>query len=326
LKYLKQHKSIDECIDIMLMRGMEIPDRGHAERSLHRIGYYRLSAFGYPYRDFCPIPTPDGETEQKVRCDKFKEGTSFDQAINFYLFDKTLRIELLDAIERIEIAVRIAMIEVLGELGPHAHRDRRSYKDRFSEKGEDGSTPLELFIAGLDQHFRSSKEDFAKHFSLKYFGPPPIWIEAGTWTWGNLTHIIAHLSDKNKMAIAARIHPDLPMKTFASWITALNDVRNSCAHHARTWNKPLVNSPGVPPKTTFGQLDHLRQPRMGDDAPTKKIYSAIVIMIFMLRQYYPRTRWHIRLRDKILTQDLPYEIRPQTAGFPEGWEYEAIWN
>jgi abortive infection bacteriophage resistance protein len=65
---------------------------------------------------------------------------------------------------------------------------------------------------------------------------------------------------------------------------------------------------------------------MGDDAPTKKIYSAIVIMIFMLRQYYPRTRWHIRLRDKILTQDLPYEIRPQTAGFPEGWEYEAIWN
>ncbi len=49
-------------------------------------------------------------------------------------------------------------------------------------------------------------------------------------------------------------------------------------------------------------------------------------MIFMLRQYYPRTRWPIRLRDKILTQDLPYEIRPQTAGFPEGWEYEAIWN
>ncbi|WP_243254542.1 Abi family protein [Sulfitobacter indolifex] len=305
---------------------MEIPDRGHAERSLHRIGYYRLSAFAYPYRDLCLIPTPEGEAEKKVRCDKFKKGTTFDHAIDFYLFDKALRIELLDAIERIEIAVRTAMIEVLGERGPYAHRDRRSYKDRFSEKGEDGSTPLELFIAGLDQHFRSSKEDFAKHFALKYFGPPPIWIEAGTWTWGNLTHIIAHLSDKNKMAIAARIHSDLPMKTFASWITALNDVRNSCAHHARTWNKPLVNSPGVPPKTTFGQLDHLRQPRMGDDAPTKKIYSAIVIMIFMLRQYYPRTEWHIRLRDMILAQNLTYEIRPQTAGFPEGWEHEAIWN
>ena len=80
MKYLKQHKSIDECIDIMLMRGMDIPDLGHAERSLQRIGYYRLSAFAYPYRDFCPIPAPEGEAEQKVRCDKFKEGTTFDHA------------------------------------------------------------------------------------------------------------------------------------------------------------------------------------------------------------------------------------------------------
>ncbi|MEO1988886.1 MAG: Abi family protein [Martelella sp.] len=326
MKYLKQYKSIDECIDIMMMRGMGIHDRGHAERSLHRIGYYRLSAFGYPYRDFCTIPTPEGEAEQKTRCDKFKEGTTFDHVINFYLFDKTLRIALLDAIERIEIAVRTAMIEVLGELDPHAHRDRRSYKDRFSEMDAEGNTPLSLFIEGLDQHFKSSKEDFAKHFSVKYLGPAPIWIEAGTWTWGNLTYIITHLSDKNRMAIAARIHPDLPMKTFVSWITALNDVRNSCAHHARTWNKPLINSPGLPKKQIFEELDHLRQPRMGDDAPTKKIYSAIVIMIFMLRRYYPRTEWHVRLRDIIISQDLPYEIRPQTAGFPDGWEHESIWN
>lgn len=305
---------------------MEIPDRGHAERSLQRIGYYRLSAFGYPYRDFCSVPTPEGEADRKVRCDKFKEGTTFDHAINFYLFDKALRIELLDAIERIEIAVRTAMIEVLGELGPHAHRDRRTYKDRFSEEDAEGETPLGRFIEGLDKHFERSKEDFAKHFTRKYLGPPPIWIEAGTWTWGNLTHIIAHLSDKNKRAIAGHIHPELPVKTFTSWITALNDVRNSCAHHARTWNKPLINSPGVPPKTKFGQLDHLRQPRMGDDAPTKKIYSAIVIIIFMLRQYYPRTEWHVRLRKMISIQNFPYEIRPQTAGFPKGWEGEAIWN
>tara|TARA_R110002020_G_scaffold448928_1_gene661878 strand:- start:167 stop:691 length:525 start_codon:yes stop_codon:yes gene_type:complete len=97
---------------------------------LHRIGYYGLSAFAYPYRDLCPIPTPEGEAEKKVRCDKFKKGTTFDHAIDFYLFDKALCIELLDAIERIEIAVRTAMIEVLGERGPYAHRDRRSYNFR----------------------------------------------------------------------------------------------------------------------------------------------------------------------------------------------------
>ncbi|MEY8799470.1 Abi family protein [Leisingera sp. XS_AS12] len=305
---------------------MEIPDRCYAERSLHRIGYYRLSAFTYPFRDFCTVPAPNGGGEEKVRCDKFKAGTKFEHAINFYLFDKALRIELLDAIERIEIAVRTAIVEVLGQLNPHGHRDRRSFKDRFSEDDGSGDTPLNSFIEGLEKHFRSSKEDFAKHFAANYSGPPPIWIEAGTWTWGNLTHIIANLSDRNKMAVAARVHPDLPMKTFASWITALNDVRNSCAHHARTWNKPLINSPGVPSRAKFAELDHLRQPRMGDDAPTKKIYSALVVMAFMLRQFYPRTRWHVRLRKMILDQEFPNEIRPYTAGFPEKWEREAIWN
>lgn len=305
---------------------MVISDRVHAERSLGRIGYYRLSAFSYPFRDFCPVPFIKGDEKQVVRCDKFKVGTTIDQVISFYLFDKAVRIELLDAIERIEVAVRTALVEVLGELNPYAHRDSRTYKDRFSERDENGDIPLELFIHGLDDHFERSKEDFAKHFSNRYFGPPPIWIEAGTWTWGNLTYIIANLQDKQKEAIAARIHPDLPRKTFASWIAALNDVRNSCAHHARTWNKPLINSPGVPPKETFKQLDHLRQPRMKDDAPTKRIYSAIVIMTFILQQYYPKTQWHIRLRDMVLAASLPKEIAPETAGFPVDWQDEDIWN
>lgn len=82
---------IDECIVIMLMRSLGIPDRGHAERSLHSFGYDRLSAFGYPYRDFCPIPTPEGETDRKVRCHKFKEDTTFNHGINFYFFEEALR-------------------------------------------------------------------------------------------------------------------------------------------------------------------------------------------------------------------------------------------
>lgn len=88
------------------------------------------------------------------------------------------------------------MIEVLGGLGPYAHRDRRTYKDRFSVEDAVGNTPLGLFVEGLGQHFRKSKEGFAKHFARKYFGPPPIWIEAAAWGWGNLTHIVANAADR----------------------------------------------------------------------------------------------------------------------------------
>lgn len=306
----------------MILRGLDVPDQDHALRSLHRIGYYRLSAFSYPFRDFCPLPEIEGKM---VRCDQFKSGTAFDQVINFYLFDKSLRILLLDAIERIEVALRTTLIEVLGKQSPYAHRDPRTYRTKFGQPDANGDIPLDQFIAGLDRHFDRSKEEFAKHFRSTYPGRPPIWIEAGTWDWGNLAHIVANLDDKHKDAIATRIHPDLRRKTFSSWVTALNEIRNGCAHHSRIWNKPLVNSPGVPSKGTIQELDHLRQNRDGDDAPTKRIYSAIVVMTFLLKCYYPKTQWHLRLKDQILGTPLPREIDISTAGFPDTWEKQAIW-
>jgi len=323
LIYLKPFRSTEECLDIMLLRGLLVPDRQHALRSLRRIGYYRLSAFSYPFRDFCPVHGGDDEV---VRCDKFRTGTHFDQVIDFYLFDKSLRILLLDAIERIEVALRTTLIEVLGQQSPYAHRDARTYKSRFSQPDENGDVPLEQFIEGLDRHFDRSKEEFAKHFRSRYPGRPPIWIEAGTWDWGNLAHIVANLDDKHKDAIASRIHPALKRKTFASWVTALNEVRNGCAHHSRIWNKPLVNSPGVPPRGTIPELDHLRQTREGDDAPTKRIYSAIVVMVFLLKSYYPNSRWNFRLKEHILKSKLPNEIGLETAGFVLGWSDQNIWK
>jgi abortive infection bacteriophage resistance protein len=109
-------------------------------------------------------------------------------------------------------------------------------------------------------------------------------------------------------------------------VTALNEVRNGCAHHSRIWNKPLVNSPGVPPRGTIPELDHLRQTREGDDAPTKRIYSAIVVMVFLLKSYYPNSRWNFRLKEHILKSKLPNEIGLETAGFVLGWSDQNIWK
>lgn len=324
LAYIKTPRTLEDCINILEVRGMSTPDREHTMRSLARIGYYRLSAYWYPFRDFCPLPDKENEL---VRCDRFKDGTTFDDAINFYLFDKTLRLALLDAIERLEIALRTTLVETLVTLGPQAHRDPRSYKSRFAEADIDGNIPLNQFTEGLDSQFFRSKEEYAKHFRRRYKGKPPIWVEAGTWDWGNLTHMIANLADRHKIKIANTINPDLSMKSMASWVTSLNEVRNSCAHHSRVWNKPLINSPGVPVKGAFEELDHLRNDRgqVNDDA-TKRIYGALVVMIFLMKRYYPRTQWHVRLREQIRTADLPTEISHSSAGFPDGWEGQAIWN
>lgn len=64
-------------------------DETKAVRYLESIGYYRLSAYMYP---FLKVPK---ESHQ------YKEETTFQQVLNLYRFDKKLRMFLLNEIEKL---------------------------------------------------------------------------------------------------------------------------------------------------------------------------------------------------------------------------------
>ena len=78
---------LDALVDRLADRGLIIPDRGRALRYLRHIGYYRLS----PYT----IPFQQGGTEHLLR-----DGTSFDDVLDLYVFDRALRLLVMDALER----------------------------------------------------------------------------------------------------------------------------------------------------------------------------------------------------------------------------------
>jgi abortive infection bacteriophage resistance protein len=178
----------------------------------------------------------------------------------------------------------------------------------------------------LDQAFERSKEEFAKHFRSKYEGPPPLWIAAGTWDWGNLSYMLGYLSEKNRDAICRAIDPRLTRKSLASWMKCLNDVRNACAHHSRLWNKPLINSPRLKPNE-IGEFKCLLDERgRVPDANSKRLYGALVVMIFLMRSFYPKTKWPVRLCELILEAERPNEINSVTAGFPQNWHQADIWQ
>ena len=67
---------------------------------MESIGYYRLSAYMYP---FLKVPK---ESHQ------YKEETTFQQVLNLYRFDKKLCILLLNEIEKVEIAIRRAIMNI----------------------------------------------------------------------------------------------------------------------------------------------------------------------------------------------------------------------
>ena len=62
---VKVHKEYDELVDLLLSRGMDVPDREHAIKKISQVGYYRLSGFWYP----CRIPhiTTDNIRTDSIR-------------------------------------------------------------------------------------------------------------------------------------------------------------------------------------------------------------------------------------------------------------------
>ena len=325
LPHLKPFRGIETNIQILKVRGMVFADEAYAQRCLSRIGYYRLSAYWYPFRDFCALPAEEGRL---VRCDRFVPGTTFEQALDFYLYDKEIRLMLSDALERIEIGMRASLVDVLGARGAHAHRDPRSYSAHLTAPDENtGEIPLDNFLQGLDAAFDRSKEEFAKHFRRTYSGKPPIWVAVGGWDWGNLAYTFRYLSSKNMTLICSSIDPALEQKTLISWMASLNEVRNACAHHSRLWNKALTNRPGFQKPGQLPDFDHMRNGRGKiDDHHSTRLYGALVAIIFMMKRLHPKTEWHQRFAALVAENDRPKEISTLTAGFPEGWRDAPIWN
>lgn len=292
---------------------MAINDEERARNALRRIGYYRLSAYWYPFREM-------QESGERPRTDNFVPGTTFDQVLDFYLFDKKVRLILNDPLERIEIAIRAALIEVIGALGPDAHTDPRHFAPWFVKPNERHETEHQKFIDGQNKAFERSKEEFAKHFRLRYSGVPPIWIAAGAWDWGNVAFVYAGLKTHHQRAVAEALHPRLQGNVLNSWLTTLNEVRNVCAHHSRLWNKSLTNAPSF--KGDLAEFDHVRSAEGAHSA--RRLYGALLAIRFLMRALHPNSGWHHRLAGAV-SQNPGGILAEDTAGFPGGWRQLPIW-
>lgn len=297
---------------------MIVDDEAKATEYLSRLGYYRLSAYWYPLRR--TAKSASGDT---IVLDNFKPGTEFKWATDLYAFDKALRLQLLDVLERIEVFVRTGVALTVGRHDPCAHRDPKLLDRRFiSKKPVSGKVPHTEWLARLDDKANASKEEFADHFRTKYpTSHMPIWIAVELLDFGPLSHFLSGLKWADANAVAATCgvpRPDL----FTSWVRSLSVVRNTCAHHARLWNKPLIDQPKLPAKGAVPLLDHLAT------APhsNRRIYAACAIARYLLLAVNPRTQWSQRLKDHITTFPANPYVTLNVMGFPKDWDSLPLWK
>lgn len=294
MRFNKPPLSYNDQIDQLVKRGLNCDNRDNAHQHLTHINYYRLAAYWWPYQK-------DYQTHQ------FKDGASFDIALEKYIFDRELRLLLLDAIERFEVSLRTGWAyHVSHRYGPHGILNRMIFKQ--TSRHWDYGTQLNK----LKEDVQNSRELFIKHFRQTYDEPvPPLWALVKIMTFGQLSKWLINLKvPKDRQLIADRYQVD--EKVLCSFLLHLNYVRNICAHHCRLWNRELT--------FTF------KLPRSGNpslrsafnDSHHRRIHNTIQMLAYLMDLMCPGHTWRDRVT-KLLGSH-PGNLRHM--GFPPGFKLE----
>ncbi|CAM3438137.1 Abi family protein [Isoptericola cucumis] len=273
-EYTKEWLSLDQQVEKLAQRGVDVAPREATAELLARIGYYRLTGYLYPFRNSEQFTDEDRKVRTIVLSD-YKPGASIRHVARVIDFDRRLRMLVMDGVERIEVAVRMRVGYVLGHRSAFAHLDPRAFLPSFVEHQMDRETGWRTrpskhaeWLGRVAERRDRSDEAFVAHFRDKYDGQMPIWALTEILELGHLSRLYQGLNDDDAAEIAQAF--GVPTKRLlANWLASVNYVRNVAAHHARLFNRKLQYAPSRPMAGVVPLLDHLRT----DDTP-KGVFGA----------------------------------------------------
>jgi abortive infection bacteriophage resistance protein len=319
MAYDRPWKSFEEQLSLLTKRGMQVGDESAALEYLERVGYYRLSAYWYPFRVFETAGHDRHSRPITQATDRFVPNTHFVDAVRLYLFDKELRLRLTDALERIEIALRVDIAYLLGERDAFAHLYRDTFHPSFARRrfGRDPRDSFEKWQERCEGMERRSKEDFVKHYRQKHGPRLPIWVAVETWDFGTLSQLFAMMKVPDQLQIA-RKYGMQDWEGFQTWLRSLNYLRNVCAHHSRLWNRNVIDQPKLPETGVLPWCDAFRdQPQL-----IARPFLLLSIVRHMIEVICPNTGWHQRLQTHLESFPVPHAERRlslEDMGAPPGW-------
>ena len=296
--YSKPALTVGEQVKLLIERGLVCADSSQLERALLAVSYYRFSAYLFPFRS---------RTEQG----KFVPGTTFEKVWSYYRFDRKLRFLVMDAIERVEVAVRSSIVNQFAvQHGVFGYRDAANFAKPLD------NVRYQKTLQFIDGETMRSNEEFVSHFRASYDSSKglPLWMAAEVMTFGNLLTFFRLMKMSDKKAVARQF--GLTSALMESWLTALNYIRNICAHHGRLWNRHVAVCPLIPEK----------DPQWHESAypvnPTR-VYSVLTILNAFVKKVAPQSGWKVRLFS--LLADFP-DIHRLSMAIPAGFEKSALWK
>jgi abortive infection bacteriophage resistance protein len=311
--YTKRHLSLDEQLELLISRGLNVPNHLRAKQLLGEIGYYKVSGYSYPFR---AISSVDNSGFVK-RAEFFQPDVDFETIIKLYQFDSQLRVLLFQALANFELNLRSFLAYELGKIDPYFHLHRGNLDSRTSNK--EHVNWMSFYYRDKD---RSKTKDFVKHFDTRYGGEMPIWVAIEVMQFGTVKKLLELLSDREKSIVAERIGIN-SKPLFQNLVTSFLDLRNQCSHLSIIWNAkhgPDLNSF----ERHWGDKPELFHV---DETQKNKLYGKLVALIQISRFLDSASEFPNKIKTLIEAFPAVPVVSPEAdMGFHEKWRNLDFWQ
>lgn len=336
-QYKKPFLTISEQVEHLAERGLDVESHEYATSLLQRVGYYRLSGYWHLFRELKTSPATNAAADEvghhERRESTFVQGSALRTVHKVYELDRELRMRVFDALEMVEVALRFRVGHILGRAHAYAHRDPSHLLPDFTGHVDNRpelsySAWLESshaeWLSEVDREEKRSSETFVAHFKSKYGGPLPVWVVTEILSFGTLSRLFSGMERAHKDQIAAAFGiintvPNGDGSLAGNWLNHLRYIRNTCAHHARLWNKnitvQLAEPNGIP------ELAHL-----SDERTRSRVYGTLAVLAFLTERIQPGSLWRADTIRFLSENIAEIGLNLRQLGFPEGWDQLEIWQ
>ncbi|MCF0177414.1 MAG: Abi family protein [Bacteroidales bacterium] len=292
MRYTQKQLSVDQQLDYLESLGLTIENRETARHTLTHISMSRLKGYMLPFR--------------MKNSKHFKEGITFNNVYNLYIFDSKLRKLLLSQLEKIEVSLRTQMSYVMSDLAGMFWYTNPSVFSSYEKHTK--------ILRTISNELERSDDTLILNFRKKYEDPfPPSLIALEVCSFGTVSLLYDLTKAPHAKRRLAEIY-GISDKVFESWMHTLVNLRNICAHHARLWDRRLKIIPAFPKKTAG--------PFIPQPSDTGKMWTIMSIIVFLLRTINPEASFIKQFR--ALLKEYP-EADVADMGFPANWENEPLW-
>lgn len=286
--------SVEEQIKLLKTRNLGFDNETQVTHILQNMSMFRMKGYLHPLQS------------DKVK-HIYKEGATFEQALELYRFDSSLRNLIFKRIEQIEISVRTKFSEIMTTATDHFwYAAPQNFKS--ANKHSD-------LLNSINRELHRSDDDQIISFFQSYANNiPPSWMAMEISSFGTLSLLYKYVNAGACKRDIANYY-GLKDTVFESWIHSLVYVRNICAHHSRLWNRSLRIQPKIPRNVSY--------PFVIQGIKTNKIYYVMCIIKYLLNVIEPDNNFTSQIN--WLLVEYP-NINKHAMDIPDNWEMEPLWK